>query len=523
MIWWTALAALAQPSPLPPVPCATLARLPEAPPLIRSVPMPIGTVERSVRDAYNLPNEQISEHFAVHWGDSGGVTATEIDRLVEALELAWSVQIDDMGHPAPATSEQYFFNVYIGDSGNGAPNGFGAGGYYSPDREGYPMLVVAAGTLNSPSYADHTASHEFYHAIQGSLDRYPYEGEGAWFWEATAEWASIHTEPDNPTNGSFVFAYALLPGNAVNFFDYPDSPQLQDYYQYGAFLFPLDVDRSAGGYEVIRDAWMDQGFSDDPLKIVSNLLEDRGLAFDDVFLDHLTRVVTWDYDQGALFALTTAQAQGFYPGASMVQRDLPVAGDATVSEVGGDDAPMRYGFAAMRVQAPEDGRFEAWFEGDAEGTLGTAARYGARLVVESGATHTVVPLAYDPATHSGEATVDVSDADRLWLVVGATPPNGQPDRFDVERFPFRYRLARVDPVDTGTVDTGTPGTLDTGAPVTGLTETTEPPDGTTASGTDDAPDEASSKGGCGCQVGSGGAMGAWMVALGLVGLRRRRG
>ena len=38
-----------------------------------------------------------------------------------------------------------FVQYFIGDSGNGAPDGYGAGGYYTVDPEGWPMIVVSAG------------------------------------------------------------------------------------------------------------------------------------------------------------------------------------------------------------------------------------------------------------------------------------------------------------------------------------------------------------------------------------------
>ncbi len=529
MVWWLSLMTASAQTLPPPTGCATLQRLAEAPPLVRlPIEVPIGgTISRELRNPYNTPNVELSEHFAVHWGDSGGVSAIEVTRLLEALEESWAVQVDTLAHPAPATSQQYYFNVYIGDSGDGAPLGYGAGGYYSPDFQGYPMLVVAAGTLNSPAYADHTAAHEFYHAIQGSLNRYPYEGESAWFWEATAEWAAIHTDPSNPTAGTFVFAYALLPDHAVNFFDYPDDSQLQNYYQYGAFLFPMDVDRATGGPELIRDAWLDTSFTNDPLTVIDRLLDDQGLVFDEVFLDHLEHLVTWDYDQGSLFALTTQQAGLFYPGADTIFDELDASGTGGPRVVDADDAPMRYGFTALYVDAPDDGTLVVSVAGEPTGTLGSDARFGGRLLVVEGGVATSHPITMDASGLVGSAEVPLQGADEAYLLVGALTDRGDAARFDSERFPFTYELAYAAPIDTGTVDTG--GITDTGVPST-PTVTSEPTTSTTEptvptdEGSEEAPASGSvdeAKGGCGC-ASAGGAAGGWAAGLMLLALRRRR-
>ena len=43
-------------------------------------------------------------------------------------------------------------NVYIGDTGGDIPSSYGAGGYYTIDGEGYPMMVIAKDILNDYEY-----------------------------------------------------------------------------------------------------------------------------------------------------------------------------------------------------------------------------------------------------------------------------------------------------------------------------------------------------------------------------------
>ena len=44
----------------------------------------------------------------------------KIANLADALEESWTSYIDELGHPQPVGTETYLFNIFIGDSGNGA-------------------------------------------------------------------------------------------------------------------------------------------------------------------------------------------------------------------------------------------------------------------------------------------------------------------------------------------------------------------------------------------------------------------
>ncbi len=499
-LWLTsALASLPAGSPTV---CATLRQLPGAPPLQRlPVHPPYGGIQRrELRDPFEVPHHALSEHFAVHWGEGGWVTETEVDQLLDALEHAWHVQIDQLGHPEPATSHQYYLNVYIGDSGDGAPASDGADGYYRSDADGFPMMVMAATTLNHPAKADHTAAHEFYHVIQDTLDRYPSSGSGAWFWEATAEWAAIHTDPTNAIGGSLAYAYALQPDRSLSYFASVGATDLQASYAYGAVLFALDLDRATGGTDLVRDAWLDDGFRPDPLDVIQQLLDDRELAFDDVFLDHIAAVTRWDYDQGERFAQGVSDAEARYPGTSTVYAVHGSGGTDGRIAVPGAAAPMRHGYAVIEVHLPRDGVWAVTLEAEPVGSEGTTSALVARVgVVESGVL-TQHPLPMGAKGLVGEVEVDVQGADTVYLFVGAVPPDLDATRVDAERFPFTYALVP-----------------DGGEPSTEPSSTTAPDD----DGQGATTDPTGARDGCGCHTAMGGITGEWLLLLGLIGRRRR--
>ncbi len=441
---------------------------------------------KGLRDPFAVPNAEVSDNFVIRWGNRAFVGIDDLDRLLQSFELAWEVQVNQMGHTQPYGTQAYRFNVYIGDSGDGAPPGYGTGGYYTVDPEGWPMVVISAATLADASFTEHASIHEFYHAIQGATERFVYAGSTAWYTEATAEWAAIETDPENPVNGPFIYAYGLFPDLPLNFFDYPDSGAIEEAYQYGAFVFPTHAAELAG-WEVIRDTWTDTGPNPDPLEVLREKLADRGFDLDDVFVDHVARNATWDYEGGNLYA-SAIDSYGEWFGIDPVLAIHSSDGTGGPREVKGR-APRRYGYNAIELRKPYDGTLDVRVQGEAEGTKGSPARFGARVVVEhlDGAVE-YHPVAFDEA-NLGTAQLEVVEDDLVWLMVGAWTPELVEDRWEDERFQYEYELLVTPPVAPDPY-------VDEERPVPGSTEIV-----------------------CGCATGAGPSAAALLPLL-LVGLRR---
>lgn len=426
---------------LPWLPCATLERLPHAPPL---APVAVAATAgvKGVRDPYELPNEATSDNFAVHWGSTGNVDAGDADVLLAAFEQAWAVQVEDMAHPAPLTTASWKFNVYVADTGDGAPGSYGAGGYYWVDGDGYPMVVISRWALADASVAASTAHHEFYHAVQGSLARFTYQDPGAWFWEATAEWAAIETDPDSEATGTFAFGYLLLPHYSANFFDYPDTGTLQEYHQYGAFLLPHDLTRQHG-WELVRDTWTDPGSEPDPLEVMRGWLAERDADLDALWLDHLAHNAVYDYDAGDRYRDVVEAYEPYFPEASVVVAD--VRGDGGEGEVEGDLAPRRYGGNTIELKAPWEGTLVVAIEGDRKGSEDSSALWGARVVREwHDGTLEYHEVPFDG--RNGALEVErVGEEASIWLAVGAWTEAWSGPGWHDETFAYRWSMTVVEP------------------------------------------------------------------------------
>lgn len=401
-------------------------------------PPPDGQLQE--RDPFGLPGVELSERFALRFGHERFVSPEARRRLLDAFETAWMVQIEEWGHTPPAGTESHLFNVYIGDTGNGAPEGFGAGGYYSVDPDGWPMIVVAANTLENPSFADITAVHEFYHAVQGSTGRFTYDvsGPGAWFWEATATWSSAAVYPDNDYAHVFLFGYALFPQNPLNFFRYPRTGAFEEFYQYGAFIWPLFVHQQVGSEAPLVEAWEvpDVG-GNDPIEALRAALAARGVDHDELWLEHIARNTTWDYPSGDRYRRHVAAYAGAPEFANLVAADLPRQGFDGAREVPTLRRPHRYGSARLSMFGPLEGTYTFTLRGSSEGSFGSDAHWGGTLVLERvSGDPDYVPIPFEGPL----AVVEISELERysrVNLVVGAWSPELSPF-WHTETYPLRY-------------------------------------------------------------------------------------
>lgn len=425
---------------VPEVPCATPQLYAEVvDPALALPPPPDGL---GLRDAYGVPNVETSEHFALRFGNEREIPRADRERLLAAFEQAYEVEIVEMGHTRPYGFGEYYFNVYIGDTGSGAPSGAGAGGYYTPDAENWPMIVIAADSLYSADYTWNVAAHEFYHAIQGATNRFDYNinGPSAWFWEATANWASAIVHPDLPDHARNLPGYAFFPHKRLNFFDYPDSGAITESYQYGAFIFPLHVSDRLGTWEPIRDVWEDEGTSQDPLTVMREKVEERGFDFDELWLDHVARNTIWDYPNGDVYRGYIANWGRFDESRNVVAGSIPNLGTQGYVEGPSRLSLERYGSHTLTMRAPMEGTYTLTVQGDQRGTEGGAALWGGTVVITRlNQDPEYVPIDFEGAR--GELVLDdIDDASKVYVTVGVWTAGSSP-RWGVENFEYSYQMA----------------------------------------------------------------------------------
>lgn len=398
--------------------------------------------EKEEREGFaTLPNSQSSENFIIKW--NGSINQDAIDQLLESFEYSWQVEIDSLGHHAPVGTDNYLFNVYIGDSGGNSPNSNGAAGYFTLDNDWYPMIVVGKGVLENPEYLDITIAHEFYHAIQAYYARFSYsETEpGAWFWESTATWASAQVYPDNLYYSTFLFSYAFHHHLSVDYFNYPDTGQIDEYYQYGSFIFPLDVSQHISP-EIIREIWADSSNEPNPLEVMRNKMTGEGFELDDFWMDHSARMLVYDFPYGAVYESSVYDIGLSYP----ESENVPTAIHSGMGSDGWETVdetlyPRNYGFNSIMLTGPTEAEYTISIDPGNVGSQGSIAFYGGRVIIVENGEYEYLDI--DMQTGELELTGINPDMD-IYVVVGAWKSRWE--AYDAENFSYQYRIIPTDMV-----------------------------------------------------------------------------
>lgn len=414
--------------------------------MLRPPPGDTGVILDDHRDAYGeWAWMSRSEHFIVKWQ---GAPFTEFWalQLLDALEASWTVLVDELGHPDPRGGDPRLFNVYIAGE-EGGPGEIGSAGYFTYDPEGWPMVVMEPLTFNELGVADLTAAHELYHAIQDVSAAFPYDDVAGWFWEASAEWASTEVYPNSQYSASFLHAYAFRPYLPVNFFDYPDTGELQELYQYGAFIFPTHLSLALDG-TVIRDVWTRPSDPTDPLASLASMVAERGGSLEALWLDHVAATATWDYPNGDHYQTMVDWAATFLPDDDHRSLALPIAGTAAPTAPPAEQRPGRYGANLWHSPVPRASTVRVRVDGSAVGSMGSPARFGARVVYDRVGEPAVFAVPFDGT--NGELLIDEPlDGNGLWIAVGAWTDTLDRDRWQQERFDYTIELEITHVLPTG--------------------------------------------------------------------------
>ena len=390
---------------------------------------------KAQRDVYNLPNIALSDNFALHWGDDLSLSAQKQDAILDHLELSWTHEIEDMQYPAPYGSEQYLFNVYMGSSGSGAPSDAGVAGYYTTDEEGWPMVVLGEYIAE---YDDQYSAipHEFFHAVQHSTESYPYSGASAWYWEATATWIENQVLPDDPNYSVFLFGYAFLPHHSLLFFDYFDTGAIEEYHQYGAFIFPQFLSEYYDGADWIRDSWVDAAGYSDPFSYLLERFEAEGQDPNVIFAEFAANNAYWDYAHQSWYTYYLDYYASYFNGSDHRITDNINANGTGDWVSSSSEYPLEYaGYHHIRLQESINDLLYFSFEGDSIGSQGSEAVWSVTAIRRVG----------DSASYEWLGTFNAFDSvplamlatsDELVLSITVLA-----DRYiEGERFEYQYKL-----------------------------------------------------------------------------------
>ncbi len=248
-----------------------------------------------------------SKHFAFRAGDCcGPPDPVAVARALATLERAYDQFALD-GYPHPGGSPIFFLNVYLGNSGQGAPTiDDQLLGYVDTEPLGVPFIVLHpqsfddyATTPDGDTDADATLVHELFHTVQlatgGSFGL-----TWGWFFEATATWMETQLLPALP--GAEFFGAAYLFGGDLalaTLADLDEPDRLKRLHPYGAQLFVRYLADQVGSPELIRDVWLDARAGERPLEVIDKTLRRHARSLPGLFGDFAAHAATLDLPRAA--------------------------------------------------------------------------------------------------------------------------------------------------------------------------------------------------------------------------------
>jgi Family of unknown function (DUF6055) len=255
-------------------------------------------------DAYNTSNSLKTEHFNILWGSDSSVSQSEIDLWAEVLEEVWTIEVDTWGYDPVYLTDQYYLDIYLGNSGDDAPTISDAGGYTSLyDGTGQPFFVIHPAYMGHRDGLTDVCSHEFFHTLQFTVsithdgcENYMSGMTNSWAIEGTATWAEEEAYPDL---NSYTYAISFYAENPHHRLDYING--YENYNEaYSRVIWWIYMDEFFGGRQIIHDLWNDGCYSS-IFDANVNALASQGETVASVFPDFAKRIFFLDFPEGDLY------------------------------------------------------------------------------------------------------------------------------------------------------------------------------------------------------------------------------
>ena len=398
----------------------------------------------SMRDMYGAEFHQTTEHFALHYGSEMVISEEQVFEILDIFEETWQLQIEEMGYPIPQDTTVAKFNVYLGDSQLGLPPSYGVSGYYSLDQEGWPMIVLGEYVLQNWEETQSTIPHEFFHAIQHSLGVYRNDSRSKWYWEATATWMETQHFPSDPMTGIFLFGFLFHPHLPINYYEPVQDGNSEEFYTYGAFLFPYYISEEWADPNWIRDSWLNVSPTQTPLDYLTSRIDEEQ-DFADVLLDFTLRCITYDIGDAYLYE-DDVESYGdmFRNEDHRITVTLPPSGNSNFTKT---SLPLfRTGFHHINLQNLNLYEPVLEMEFDLVGSMGSVAEWRVGLLDEDGS-WIALDITDNYLQWTGDLTTKTSLVVTVWTSLEKTD----------EIFTYQYRVHEYETTNIHETDGGCRG------------------------------------------------------------------
>ncbi len=249
-------------------------------------------------DAVNTPNVHYTEHFAIRWGDNFSFNSGELERLEQIAENVWAVEVVEMGYTAPWNSDTYYTDIYVANSGNGAPEIDFQGAYTTlynntVGQDNMSYMVFWDEIFHYESSTKDIFSHEFFHVCQFQIALAGCYGHMfcdncTWAVEGSAVWAEdeVYDEVDNYMQ--YVWMYMFEP--EITLFSG------HGYDPYNRVIFFKYISENFGGRDALFSIWNECHTT--ITHSVEGYLSDQGITIEEAFKEFAIKNLFSDYEEG---------------------------------------------------------------------------------------------------------------------------------------------------------------------------------------------------------------------------------
>ena len=180
-----------------------------------------GLAENPEGGDYFTSNSYKTDHFNFKWGTDSTYTYDDMVHWGEIFEEIWDVEVVEWGWDPVYLTDQYYIDVYLGNSGDDAPAIGFTGAYTTVYYNGQPLMVFHPDILTDDTYIKDVSSHEFFHTMQFTII---FKDDGCWGYmseesnwgvEGTAVWAEDEIYDDINAYRYQIYSYADNPHYAL--------------------------------------------------------------------------------------------------------------------------------------------------------------------------------------------------------------------------------------------------------------------------------------------------------------------
>ena len=251
-------------------------------------------------DGWVLPNSHKTTHFNIQWGSNTSLTQDDMEAWGVILEEIWSIEIDSWGFDPVAGTDEYYVDIYLGNShdsglGEEGPTITFNGAYTTlyGGQSPQPFAVFSESLFAAESYVKDVSSHEFFHTIQFTIyldgcQGYM-SGSSLWGVEGTAVWAEDEAYDEIDGYLSYLNEYAKDPHMKLNNND--------ELYPYSRVIWFKFMSENFDGLNTIYDLWTD-GCHDTLLAATDQVFSNEGTSFIEQYPLFNIANLFMDYEEG---------------------------------------------------------------------------------------------------------------------------------------------------------------------------------------------------------------------------------